>query len=342
MQARMILLLALYLIIIPNTMAVWDPKPIKFSEGFSEGVGPYLVRIDEIEPTTKTAMVTVSQKGMVLGSGPVSSKTPFVLAKKGMVALDGFSKAYAYGAVVNTNVSLWIDGRIASWKFPKTMTTHDNVQYNAYVVVENTGSAPATFQTEIVQAGTYQTRSDRYEMEDGELVPRVLNLDLPFRTIRVQPGEAARTDYKEITADYRQTRGWMDLNSPVGVNMNLYYKGVLLDSVNIPDFSITSGKTAGILDLLIPDTMSQDNEYEAIAVLLNDGLEESGIASKLNLELKTKGFDITPTQDRGLAGGKSGAQEVIPPSLMRGNVVRDAETDWKFRINPHVTPERTP
>lgn len=333
MNGRYAILLTLLLLMVPATMAVWDPKPVKFSEGFSESLGPFLVRLDEIDPSTKTAMVTVSQKGSVIDVGPVSTKSPYVLPGKLMIAINGFAKAYSYGSVVNANASLWVDAKIVSWRFPKTMSGHNNVHYDAFIVAENTGASSAYFKTEIVQEGLYDASRGMYETETG-YSPKVLDINLPYRTIYAIPGDVGRADYKEMNALSRVSSGTGGQTDAVGVMLNLYYKESLLDSVYIPDFHVTSGKTAGILDMMIPDTMRQDTSYEAVAVLQNDGLDDTGSQrNKFNLELKTKGFTLSDSNME-----RKSASDAVPPSLLRGELTYAEPESWRFQITPHVQP----
>ncbi|MBI4449052.1 hypothetical protein HY641_03435 [Candidatus Woesearchaeota archaeon] len=339
MQRRICVFLLLTLLL-PGVFAVWDPREVKFTEGYSESIGPFLVRLDEIDVMSKSAFVTVRENGEVIGQGPVRRGRPFILSNRIAVQLESFSKIYSYGNVAKTNVSLWVDGRIASWRFPTTMSLFDNIHYNAYIVVENNGAAEATYRTEIVQEGVYLPSKDKYQLEDGREVSRVLTIDLPMRTVRADRGDAMRVDYKEISANYRQHRGHYNPEPFAGVRLNLYYKNLLLDSVLIPKVKLTTTRSAGILDVLVPDTMAQDNAYEGVAQLMNGGYDDTSTQrSKFNLELRTKGFELQDTLMGGYGKGlRNDIADVVATDIIRGSLLRGEPQSWRFRITPHVAP----
>ncbi|MEK6874646.1 MAG: hypothetical protein AABX52_02750 [Nanoarchaeota archaeon] len=341
MRILHVIVVIMLLGIVPSVFAVWDPQKVKFSEGFSESIGPFLVRFDEVDSVSKSAFVTVLRKGVILASSPITTRKPLVLPGKIMVELEGFSKVYSYGNVAVAQVSLWVDGKIVSWRFPKVMSTRQNILYNAYMVVENTGVVDASFSTEIVQEGVYLPSKDKYQLEDGTEVSRLLDVTQPIHTLLVRYGEVVRTDYKEIAGNQRQHRGASQFDRSGGIFLNLMYKNVLVDSVYIPDFALTPVRSAGILDVLVPDTMSSDNAYEAVAELMSAGGSFAGSSerSKFNLELQTKGFELGSSQMEGY--GKNGGSvlgEVTPPDIIRGKLVDDVPQQWRFTIKPHVAP----
>lgn len=272
--------------------AVWDTDfgVFRVTDKDFVNLGKHSLKIDQVIIEEETVYFTIRKDGQDIDSSYVSIGQPYEMENTLQLKLQGFKNGYALLQIIP-----WVQAEFVKYNFPEQMYLDE--RYNTWVEVKNTGAEDAMFRVEIVEEGRATRYGRTYETPEHESVLSLLDVQIPIKFKAIQSETAERVNFHVASNRRQAASGGTGLFRIGTVLYNLYYGDHLLDTIRIPDVEVSIFPKSGyISDVIVPDVMIKNVEYNAAAFLQNTGKLQSSTAShKLRFGIKQPAnFDMNP------------------------------------------------
>lgn len=300
--------------------AFWDTsmESVVMHESDVFAIGKYQIKVAEIAPEENIIYVQVKKLGKFIGTAYLLPGEPYTIEEELRIELEEFGYIQRLGNTVKLKISFWAGGKIVGYNFPETMHLDDH--YESWIDIKNTGVSEATYLVELSQEGDFERFGRTYETAEHKVINELTEIEVPVKYVTIPSGEMRRVTF-QVSPNRRAAHKGPSIYKEGNMLYNLYHEGKLLQSIQIPDVKVSLKQTGYITDIIIPDVLVKDVEYDGIAKVQNSGHLMSGVASdNFNFELITDGFKTTP-------------------GLIRKEIPALTKAQWGFKIRPYVTGE---